>query len=233
MSNTPERLRQRAIRRIQGELESSGFPRLKMLLIVGLTGGAGFLASYLLLQSGMLNMTLRYPLAVGVAYLVFLLLLWLWLRTKAEDYSDLPSPDLPSGRASGEACSPSVDIGGAGESSALGDVAEAVSGADELAIPLLGLLLVAALVFASGWIIYSAPLLFAELLVDGVLSASLYRRIKGLSASTDTPHWLMTALRRTFWPFALTALTCAIAGAVMHGLAPEAHSIGGFLHRGA
>lgn len=224
-------LRRREIHRLRNELENTDFPRLKMTLIVGLTGAGGFLASYLLLGAGMTSMTSRYPLAVGIAYLVFLFLLWLWLRSSADDYGD-PGIDLSDGchRSAGN-CSgePSPEIEIDDSASGLGDVVEAASGADEFAIPLLVLIVVAALVLASGWIVYSAPLLFAELLVDGVLAASLYRRLKGLEAR----HWLETAVRRTAWPFALTALTFCLAGAVMHGLAPDAHSIGEFLSRAA
>ena len=55
-----------------------------MTLLVVLTGGAGLLASFVLLHLGVDSMAVRYPLAVTIAYAVFLLLLWLWLRTKAE-----------------------------------------------------------------------------------------------------------------------------------------------------
>lgn len=196
-----------------------------MMLIVALTGLGGFLASFAMLRLGVQSMALRYPLAVGAAYLVFLLLLWLWLRTKRDDYDiDDPGIDLgrgPSGGSCGEG-GPSSGSSGSGDLSGLGDVAEALGGADELALPLIALALAAALLFAVGWIVYSAPLLFAELLVDGVLAASLYRRLKG----AEPRHWLETAFRRTVWPFAATALVFCIAGVTLHHLAPEARSIG-------
>ena len=226
-SDNPETLRRKEVERQRSRLEALGQPRLQMMLIVALTGLGGFLASFAMLHLGVHSMALRYPLAVGAAYLVFLLLLWLWLRTKRDDYDydiDDPGIDLgrgPSGGSSGEG-GPSSGSSGSGDSSGLGDVAEALGGADELALPLIALALAAALLFAGGWIVYSAPLLFAELLVDGVLVASLYRRLKGAEAR----HWLETAFRRTVWPFAATALLFCIAGVTMHHLAPEARSIG-------
>ena len=49
-----------------------------MSLLVSLTGGAGLLASFLMLHAGIASMAWRYPLALLAAYGVFLLLLWLW-----------------------------------------------------------------------------------------------------------------------------------------------------------
>jgi len=195
------------------------------MLIVALTGLGGFLASFAMLRLGVQFMVLRYPLAVGAAYLVFLLLLWLWLRTKCDDYDiDDPGIDLGRGRSGGSSGEggPSSGSSGSGDSSGLGEVAEALGGADELALPLIALALAAALLFAGGWIVYSAPLPFVELLVDGVLAASLYRRLTG----AEPRHWLETAFRRTVWPFAATALLFCIAGVTLHHLAPEARSIG-------
>jgi hypothetical protein len=245
------------IARLMGRLNKDGYPRLQMSLLVALTGGAGLLASFLLLHSAAVEaMHVRYPAAVGCAYLAFLFLLWLWLRTKADDYLDgsIDIPDLSGGGSPGVDALP--DFGGAGgnfggggasgnfvtddalssASLPVGDgdgigavgeaVGEVVGGADEGAIPLAVALLVAALVavllFATFYIVYLAPALFAELLVDGALSASLYRRMRGLR----TRHWLESALRRTAVPFAVTALGLALIGYALHAYAPEAHTLG-------
>src|ERR1044072_5086515 len=81
--------RQQLIDRIRRELEHRGYPRLQMLLLVSLTGGAGFLASYTLLHAGFETLSWRYGLSVAIAYVFFLLLLWLWLRTDTADYAAL------------------------------------------------------------------------------------------------------------------------------------------------
>lgn len=80
-----QRHRHREIRRLEGELEREGSSRLQMSLLVMLTGASGFVASYVLLRAGLTEMWLRYLAAFGVAYLAFLALLWLWLRTRADD----------------------------------------------------------------------------------------------------------------------------------------------------
>lgn len=223
-----DNLRHREIRRIRAHLELTGFPRLKMMLIVGLTGACGWLGAFLLLRAGVTSMPWRYPLSVGIAYLAFLFFLWLWLRTKAEDYTDCPSGDFsgPSNCHRPASDAPATGGGNSANDGGVTDVAEAVGGADEFAIPLFILILIGAMVLATGWIVYSAPVLFAELLVDGVLSASLYRRLKGL----ETRHWLETAIRRTAWPFGITTAVFWLVGIGLHALAPEATSIGYFLH---
>ncbi|MBI5899124.1 MAG: hypothetical protein HZB40_07870 [Rhodocyclales bacterium] len=235
-----------------------------MSLLVALTGLAGLFASFLMLHAGVDAMGVRYPLATGAAYGVFLILLWLWLRTRAEDWVDgsLDVPDFSSGSSGGSGGAAPVEgiempvpspgggnFGGGGASSSfqfddnlpapslpdvggdgvgkLGEaVGEVVGGADEGAIPLALILLVAALaavlLLASLYVIYLAPALFAELLVDGALSASLYRRMRGL----QTRHWLESALRRTALPFLLTAIGLGLVGHGLNALAPEAHSVG-------
>jgi hypothetical protein len=245
------------IARLMRRLNSDGYPRLQMSLLVALTGGAGLLASFLLLHSaGLEAMHFRYPAAVGCAYLAFLFLLWLWLRTKADDYLEgsIDIPDLSGvgspgvdaipdfggaggefggGGASGnfvtdDVLSPaSLPVGDGDGIGAVGEtVGEVVGGADEGAIPLALALLVAALVavllFATFYIVYLAPALFAELLVDGALTASLYRRMRGLK----TRHWLESALRRTAVPFAVTAAGLAVIGYALHAYAPQAHTLG-------
>ncbi len=239
------------IRRLMRKLEWDGYPRLQMLFLVALTGAAGMFASFCLLQAGITSMAIRYPAAVLLAYLVFLLLLWAWLRTKADDYIDpgldVPLPDLPAGAgrspdlfrgqggehggggASGkweldsELPKPDLpDLGGA-KLDAVGDV---VGGADEGAVPLFVVLLIAIAVLAlfgsALYVVYLAPALFAELLVDGALSASLYRRLRGL----QTRHWLESALRRTVLPFLVTAVALAAAGLALQVYLPEAKTLG-------
>lgn len=229
----------------RGELERDSVPQLQMFLLVALTGGAGLFASYLLLLSGMLHMGTRYLLSFGIAYIVFLFLLWLWLRTRADQYADPGVPEFGSfgsdapataysgkggtfdgGGASGNFETSGDSFASVGEDSGFADGAvSTVAEAEEFAIPLAVILVVAAMFLSSLFMVYSAPVLFAELLVDGLLSASLFRKLRGL----QTRHWLETALHRTALPFALTALAVSASGWVMGEIAPDAHSIGAFI----
>lgn len=237
--------RSHEIQRIRGDLERDSFPRLQMMLLVTLTGASGFMASYIFLHTGLVEMWLRYLVSFGVAYLVFLCLLWLWLRTRAEDYTDLPDVSGTGSSSSGSDGSGTCFSGNGGEfggggasgsfdgshgdASVIGDTGGSVGDAlgtaaqaEEFAIPLIVLVLVGAMVCSSLFMVYEAPTLFAELLLDGVLSASLYRKLRGF----ETQHWLQTAIRRTAWPFILTAVIVAASGWALALYAPGAHSIG-------
>lgn len=239
--------RSAALIRVRRQLERESFPRVQMALIVALTGAVGWLCSFGLLHAGVTGMAVRYPLAMVGAYGAFLLLLWLWLRTRAENYVDgldivnaMPAPDFsgatPSmpgggGEFGGGGASASFD-GGAGDAlpdipKPLAKVADVGAAADELAIPILVAVLAVGLALASLYVVYLAPALFAEVLFDGVLSYGLYRHLRG----ADGPHWLETAFRRTVLPFGLTAIFLAIVGAGLGAYAPEAHTIGAALHQ--
>ncbi|HYC42242.1 MAG TPA: hypothetical protein VEB70_04560 [Noviherbaspirillum sp.] len=241
-----ERLRQQQVSRMRLRIERESFPRLQMFFLVSLTGAAGFLASFSLLAAGMASMSTRYPVAVGIAYLVFLFLLWLWLRTSAGDYADLADPSLiPAPRRSSAAAREDAFAGKGGEADGGGasgnfvlpdeasacttDLADPVgealgtaAQAEEFAIPLVAIVLAAAIALSSVFVIYSAPLLFAELLIDATLAASLYRRLRGI----DARHWLETAVRRTALPFLITAGFSAAIGWGLHTYAPGANSVG-------
>ena len=249
-------VRSHAIQQAQRKLEAESYPRLQMTLIATLTGAFGLLSSFLLLRQGVESMAILYPTAVLSAYVMFLFLIWLWLRTNRDDYVDVPDFSSPSSSGSGCGSGAEVvapirsggggDFGGGGASarfdgvgspvddcpslgSDIGDEVGAIAEADELAIPLLAVVMAVGLAFASLYVIYIAPALLAEVLVDGALSYALYRYVRG----EDSEHWLPTAMRRTVLPFIATAIFLAAAGAGMAVYAPGARSIGEVVRSGA
>ncbi|HEX8605699.1 MAG TPA: hypothetical protein VF774_23860, partial [Pseudoduganella sp.] len=164
---------------MRARLLRDGFPRIQMFILVSLTGLAGFGASAALLGAGVDAMALRYAMAMGAAYIVFLLLLWLWLRTSAADYLDC----LPTGESGGHAHGPggfggnggNFDGGGASanagfgsDGSGIGAIGEkpleAIAQAEEGALPLAVVLLALGIVLSSLFVVWSAPVLFAEIL---------------------------------------------------------------------
>jgi hypothetical protein len=233
-----------AVQRMRARLLRESFPRIQMFILVSLTGLAGFVASVAMLAAGVEAMALRYMLAMGVAYSVFLLLLWFWLRTNAADYLDAVPIGGPNGEARhGAAELPrgddfacgggSFDGGGASahvefdvQDSAIDTIAdkplEVMAQAEEGAIPLAVLLLALGIALSSLFVVWSAPILFAEILVDALLAAGLYRRLRVL----EPRHWMVAALKRTLIPFILTTLVVAGAGWGMQAYAPQARSLG-------
>jgi hypothetical protein len=238
---SPYFVRVHEIRRVASKLRGEAFPRLQMLLLVALTGGFGLLSSFGLLQAGLDSMAIRYPVALALSYGFFLFLLWLWLRTNAADYIDVPDPsglsrsgsaadgpaefvgggggDFAGGGASASIEAPPLELGkGFGGLGTLGTVGDA----DELAIPLVVIVLAAGLAIASFYVVYIAPVLFAELLVDGALSYALFRHLR----SKDRPYWVTSALRHTLVPFVVTGVFLAAVGGAMSLYAPGAKSVG-------
>ena len=237
--------RRDAVAQLRARLERGSFPRLQMMLLVALTGAAGFLASVVLLWSGLSAMGPRYLLACAAAYLCFLALLGVWIRWRRGDHGDFSNlPDFGSdtghggwhgggGQSGGGGASASFDAPSPSAAptpslsapedagSGLGDIVDV----DAAAIPVVLALLVLALLLSSLFVVWSAPALFAELLLDGVLASGLYRRLKHI----ETRHWLQTAVRKTAWPFLLTALALGAGGFALQSFAPHADSIGDVL----
>ena len=211
--------RDEAVARIRERLLRFGFPRLRMLVLVLLTGASGLLASYLMLRAGLTSMPLRYLVALLIAYAVFLLL----LRAFAEQGS-IDSVDVPGNSCSNTSHGSTNTAGGDHIATSHGHDGSWLDGAaaDEAVLPLLLVAVVLVIVCASLWVVVSAPTLFAELAIDCALSVGLYRRLRTL----ERRHWLDTALRHTIWPFAATALVVVAFAIAAHHYRPQAHSIG-------
>lgn len=221
-------------------------PRLQMILILFLTGCVGFLSSVLFLHSGILQMWLRYPLAILSAYIVFLLLLRLWLavyRLQSDKNLNV-NVDLPidvdvgiTSSANGEFnFGGGGDFGGGGAGGNWGDSISSPSGDsssifDGISLDMdledIGLLVIAVIVLIGGfvaslYVVYIAPFLLAELLIDGVLLNGLYKRLKHIERN----HWLQTAVRKTIIPMLLSILFFGIAGGALQRVVPAAKSVG-------
>ena len=88
---------------------------------------------------------------------------------------------------------------------------------------LLALALIVAGLLASLYVVYAAPTLLAELLVEGILLSGLYR---GMKKGAQQGDWLRAVVRRTWLPVLLTLTLFAAAGYLLQRAAPRAHSIG-------
>jgi hypothetical protein len=229
------------IERARQQLQRGGSPRLQMAVIVLFTGVAGLLASHLLRMGGIDTMLLRYPLAVLLAYATFLLLMWAWLRWRGDVVADAMIPDVGG---LGGFSMPGAGLdwfggggrsGGGGASGTWGQAVGSGSGASEdtvldladgdAGVPILAVLafvaLVATAVVAASWVIWSAPVLMAELLVDAAIAGGLYRRMQGMQAQ----GWWRLCLAHTFWPLLGVLLFFAALGWVAQEIAPHANTL--------
>lgn len=90
---------------------------------------------------------------------------------------------------------------------------------------LIPIIAVVGVIVAMFYVVYVAPILLAEILVDALLVAGLYKRLKGIR---EPRHWLLTVVRRTLLPVVIATALFIAAGYLMERIAPEAQSIGGF-----
>ncbi|MEX2394926.1 MAG: hypothetical protein WD826_10660 [Actinomycetota bacterium] len=113
--------------------------------------------------------------------------------------------------------------GGGGRGS--GDAGESlidVLDLDEGCLVVVPIVMIVGGVIGALLIVWSAPALLLEVLIDVVLVSSLYRRLSHL----DRRSWLMTAVRKTWFPVVLVGLLLIIGGVVIESFVPNADTIG-------
>ncbi|HUF03208.1 MAG TPA: hypothetical protein VMM38_03450 [Aridibacter sp.] len=235
-------------RLIDSKARALFYPRVQMALILSLTGLTGFATSFILFKLGLTLPWIRYPLAIAVAYAAFLGLLYLWIsyhRNKG-DLDLLSGIDAPIDAGIGttgsgtdvDVFSGAGDFGGGGAGGAFDAAPEAPSAfssageslkdagfdvdLEELGLVLIGLALLVGGLVASLYVVYFAPVLLAEILVDALLVGGLYKRVSDI----DRRHWLQTAIRKTWFPALLCATAFGIAGYVFQLAVPEARTLG-------
>jgi hypothetical protein len=214
------------------------------MIILGLTGVAAFLTSALLLRMGVTQMVVRYPVAIAAAYGVFIMLigLWLWMQRQEPDMDDLTEGVLdgslrnvdltPTGGGGHQL----ADISGGGWDAGASTPATPSGGGSGIDLPgvdvdldlddliwvVLAIVVLIAGLVAIFYIVYIAPVLLTEVLVDGLLAAGLYKSVKGVEGR----HWMMTVLRKTAIPAVLALVFFSIAGFCVQKIEPKASSIG-------
>jgi hypothetical protein len=77
-------------------------------------------------------------------------------------------------------------------------------------------------VLVAAYVVYAAPALLAEVLVDVLLVSGLYHRLRRI----ESEHWLNAAVRKTWLPIAVVAVIFTVGGFAMQKMVPQADSIG-------
>ena len=193
-------------------LQIHGWPRLNCLLMVALAACAAFLSSVVLLFAfDVRSMPLRYGVSALAGYLAFVLLIRAWIWWSHRELSVDPDFDAI------DAASQLVPID-------LPDIGVPLElDADDLVWILIALVVVFAAGAAVLYVIYLAPTLLAEALVDVLIAGGVYRRLR----RHDSTHWTTHVFQHTAIPAAVVVVSAVVAGYLLQQVAPDAHSIGG------
>lgn len=229
------------VSRLAARFERSQAVRLTMLLVVSFAATAGFLTSVGLLWAGVSYMPIRYTLACVVGYGLFLALMHRWLGSRANRTEDQPFVDaavdsltvdvpVPSWKGTGTpgGVFEGGRSGGGGASAAFAPSSSVPSSpgwtpaVDDEGLTLLPVLAVGAIaigLLAVCGVVWSAPQLIAEVLVDGAIAGGAYRRLR---QST----WTGGIVRRTWKPMLALAVVFVVVGFAGHYFKPGSDSIG-------
>ena len=75
---------------------------------------------------------------------------------------------------------------------------------------------------ACAYVVWTAPALLAELLVDGLVMSAVYRRLR----RADESSWLLGVFRRTWGAVLVAAVFFSLAGFALQLAAPGTVSVG-------
>ena len=239
---------------VEQRLLATSFPRLQMVLILTLAALATFLCSASLVHLGLERIGVRYALAIVGGYLFFLSLVRVWIAYQTRNWRfgrpaqqggeqgswdvNIDLPDLSAlgelgnsvegfAGAGGEfgGAGASASFGDGGSSGSSGDGLDALGSADEGLPILLAILAVLGGLLALGFVVYSSPILFAEVLLDVAVVGALYKKNK----RHERGHWAAGVLRRTYKPVLVLAVLAVIFGLAVQSLAPDEHTLGAVL----
>ena len=209
---------------LERHFQKHSFPKIFLGVILILTGLFGFGISVLLLQFGVDQMWIRYPVAVIGAYGGFLALIRIWVEVERRRF-DPQESELQEALKAAETSAGPTHLDSGRRSSWLDwlDVPDFTSfDIDEGCLPAILLAALIGLVVVLFFALVNAPVLLAEVFLDAFLVSVLYRRLQ-IAAKE---HWLGTAIRKT-WLLALAvAALLAIAGWGLETFAPGSRSFG-------
>lgn len=226
--------RSQLVERVHRHLDERDWPRTLLVALIASSGFAGFIVSYGLLSAGVESMAWRYAVAAVTGYAAFLVLLGLYVRWRCGggelDADLLDVADVLDVRFPGGSSSPSYFSGGRSGGGASSSWGSGSSGGDgswldgdvDFGWVLLAIAAALAALLAVTYIVWTAPALLAEVLVDAVIVSTVSRRL----GQIERRDWTATAIRRTWLPAAIMIATLAVAGWALQKAAPETKSIG-------
>jgi hypothetical protein len=196
-----------------------------MLGLLSATALLGLLTSIGLLQLHLHNMTLRYLISVVIAYAGFLGLVRFWIIYQQRTWERVGATGT---RPITARLTTQPKRKKPGEGFSWLDWMDLLDIFDDFIV--IALLIAGAIsIFFVIWHVINfvalGPEFLAEVMLDGVFSAALYRRLDRI----EHQHWMKTVFAKTKAPFLWTLLFFAFQGVVSARYAPEAVSIGGVI----
>lgn len=116
-----------------------------------------------------------------------------------------------------------VDLGSGGSDAS--DALDAVSGSDDALPIIIAVIALLGGVVALGFVVYSSPVLFAEVLLDVAVLGAVYRK----NQRHQRGHWAAGVIGRTYKPMLVLAVFAGICGFAMQSTAPHATTLGAVL----
>ncbi len=129
------------------------------------------------------------------------------------------------GAFGGGGASGSFDVDLGSSNSGAADALGAVGDADEALPIVIAVIALLGGLIALGFVVYSSPVLFAEVLLDVAVLGAVYKKNKRHERS----HWAAGVLGRTYKPMLLLAVFAAIFGFAMQSIAPKETTLGAVL----
>jgi hypothetical protein len=105
------------------------------------------------------------------------------------------------------------------------DALDAVGGSDDALPIIIALVALLGAVVALGFVVYSSPVLFAEVLLDVAVLGAVYKKNQRHQRS----HWAAGVLGRTYKPMLVLTVLASIFGFAMQSTAPQATTLGAVL----
>ena len=207
-------------------LEERFFVRIHMTIILIGTFLAGLLTTRGLMGLDVNVLAVRYPIAVCVAYLVFLGLVKLWLlyvESNVEPDVD-PADAIEFGvEATGDAArAMTLHSGGGGYSSGDSGISGVLDfGGDDIGGLIFMIVLIVVVLLLGGiaiYYIYMAPAILGEALFEVILAASIARRAKRAEGS----GWVGSVFRATVLPFLGVLALSIVLGWAAQNYCPDA-----------
>jgi len=127
------------------------------------------------------------------------------------------------GEFGGAGASASFDLGS--NDSGASEALDAVGSADEVLPIVIAVVAVLGGLIALGFVVYSSPVLFAEVLLDVAVLSAVYKKNKRHQRN----HWAAGVLGRSYKPMLVLAVFAAIFGFAIQSLAPKEKTLGAVL----